>query len=144
MDNYDSISLFMRNVDKLVEAAKTAREKEAISWRNYLVGESLLGPNGEIYAGGNMKPHENSQTFCGIESAAKKARLEGCKDIIAICIVARPQDGPTLLHCHRCLKLLPDLYGVKDKTLVYSISIEPDGPVRLHTFGQIRLKYELK
>lgn len=78
----------MKKVKKLIESAKTAREKAHAPFSNFKVGASLSNENGEIFTGCNIENASYGLTMCAERVAVFKAISEGKQDFTQIAVVA--------------------------------------------------------
>lgn len=72
-----AVRMFLREIPKLLKLAKTAQVEDAESYRNLVVGATVMGVNpytGEYYsaAAGNKKPNRNKATICAERQALRK------------------------------------------------------------------------
>lgn len=74
--------------EKLIEAAKRARENAFAPYSNFKVGASVLTKSDEIFTGCNVESATYGLTVCAERVAIWKAVSEGEKDFSHIVIVA--------------------------------------------------------
>lgn len=79
---------------KLVEAAREAREKAYAPYSHYSVGAALLANDGTVYTGCNIENAAYPATVCAERVALFKAVSEGVKDFKSIAIVTRNGGSP--------------------------------------------------
>jgi cytidine deaminase len=75
-------------MQKLIEAARKAREFAYSPYSNILVGAALLTSDGKIFTGCNVENSNYSATICAERTAVVKAVSEGYRDFQAIAIIA--------------------------------------------------------
>ncbi len=98
----------MRPVDSswLVQAALSARRNAAAPYSRFRVGAALLAQGGDIFTGCNVESASFGLTCCAERVALFKAISDGCRDFLAIAIVARRPGGA--MPCGACRQLLSE------------------------------------
>lgn len=75
--------------NELIRAARRAREQAYAPYsRNFLVGAAALSKEGKIFAGCNIENASFGATVCAERVAVFKAISEGCRDLVAIAVIA--------------------------------------------------------
>ena len=99
----------MAEFDRLIDAARRAREHAVAPYSNFRVGAALLGADGAIHAGCNVENASYGLTMCAERVALFKALSEGARSFTAIAIVA-DTEAPTP-PCGPCRQLLWEYCG---------------------------------
>ena len=98
MKKYDS--------DKLIEAARKAREFAQAKYSHFRVGAAIATEDDEIFTGCNVESSSYGLSICAERVALTKALSEGRVKFKAIAIVAK--DGAFCPPCGACRQLLFD------------------------------------
>lgn len=99
----------MPDYDKLIAAAKQARERAHAPFSNFRVGAALHATSGRVFTGCNVENSSYGLTVCAERVAAFTAIAEGERGFDAIAVVA---DTDTLTPpCGACRQVLWDLCG---------------------------------
>ena len=77
----------MENEEKLIAAARAARENAHAPYSKFRVGAALLGKSGRIYTGCNVENASYGLTICAERTAIVKAVSEGERQFEAIAVV---------------------------------------------------------
>lgn len=93
--------------DKLIEAAKIARERAYVPYSKFKVGAALLTTEGKVYLGCNIENAAYSMCNCAERTAIFKAYSEGDKDFAAMAVVA-DTDRPCS-PCGACRQVMAEL-----------------------------------
>ena len=102
----------MTDYDKLVAAAKQARENAHAPYSNFRVGAALRATSGQVYTGCNVENSTYGLTVCAERVAIFKAISEGERGFDAIAVVA---DTPILTPpCGACRQLIWEFCGDVD------------------------------
>jgi cytidine deaminase len=102
----------MSDYDKLVAAAKQARENAHAPYSNFRVGAALRAKSGQVYTGCNVENATYGLTVCAERVAIFKAISEGERGFDAIAVVA---DTATLTPpCGACRQLIWEFCGDVD------------------------------
>jgi len=72
---------------KLIDAARAAREKAYAPYSNFRVGAALRTKSGKIYSGCNIENASYGLTLCAERTAIFKAMSEGEREFDAIAVV---------------------------------------------------------
>ena len=99
----------MSDSDRLVTAARAAREHASAPYSNFKVGAALLTRGGKIYTGCNVENATYALTVCAERVALLKALSEGERDFTTIAVVADTA-SPTP-PCGPCRQLLWEYCG---------------------------------
>lgn len=99
----------MSNNEKLIEAAKKARENARAPFSHFKVGASLETKTGEIITGCNIENASYGLTMCAERVAIFKAISEGKKDFTRICVVADTDDLTP--PCGACRQIIWEFCG---------------------------------
>jgi cytidine deaminase len=95
--------------DRLVEAARAARERAVAPFSRFKVGAALLTKGGRIYGGCNVENASYGLTVCAERVALLKALSEGEREFQMIAVVADTA-APTP-PCGPCRQLLWEYCG---------------------------------
>ncbi len=95
--------------DKLLEAAREARENSYSPYSGFAVGAALLTANNTIFRGANIENSSYSLTVCAERVAIYSAIAAGEKELIAMAIAA--QSKSNLYPCGACLQVINELAG---------------------------------
>ncbi|MEI6132048.1 MAG: cytidine deaminase [Bacillota bacterium] len=90
--------------NKLISAAKSARENSYAPYSKFKVGAALLTKSGEIFTGCNVENASYTATICAERVALAKAVSEGFKQFLAIAIITEKSAFP----CGICLQSLAE------------------------------------
>jgi cytidine deaminase len=88
--------------EKLLKAARDARELAYAPYSNYLVGAALLGASGKIYTGCNVENASYGLANCAERTAVFKAVSEGEREFVALAVVTLNGGSP----CGACRQVL--------------------------------------
>lgn len=132
----DPTRVFLEQVPALVRYARGAALSEAVSYRNFHVGASLVGLNERnatvtVATGWNVKPSEEAPKQCAEEVALSTAAILGIKRVYGIVIAGTSDPGaiksvngeeaPTLLPCEQCRARLAVSPIVDDDTHIIAV-----------------------
>ena len=95
--------------DRLVAAARQARDHAIATYSHFKVGAALLLPNGQIVTGCNVENASYGLTMCAERVALYKALSDGHRDFVMVAVVADTAD-PTP-PCGPCRQLLWEYCG---------------------------------
>lgn len=76
------------DTEKLIEAAKKARENSYSPYSKFKVGAAVLTKSGKIYGGCNVENASYGLTNCAERTAIFKAVSEGEREFAALAIIA--------------------------------------------------------
>ena len=99
----------MAEFDRLIDAARLAREHAVAPYSNFRVGAALLGADGTVHTGCNVENASYGLTMCAERVALLKALSEGARSFTAIAVVA-DTEAPTP-PCGPCRQLLWEYCG---------------------------------
>jgi len=92
--------------DRLIAAAREARQRAVARRSGFKVGAALLTARGEIITGANVESASYGLTCCAERVALFKALTEGKARFVALGVVARSPGGP--MPCGACRQLLAE------------------------------------
>ncbi len=99
----------MSHRDRLIEAAKAARENAHAPYSNFRVGAALRATSGRVYTGCNVENATYGLTVCAERVAIFKAISEGERGFDAIAVLT---DTETLTPpCGACRQLIWEFCG---------------------------------
>lgn len=99
----------MPDFDRLVSAARAAREHAVAPYSGFRVGAALATRDGRIFSGCNVENASYGLTVCAERVALLKALSEGAREFAAIAVVADTA-SPTP-PCGPCRQLLWEYCG---------------------------------
>jgi cytidine deaminase len=105
----DTSTFAKATADKLVGAARTAREHAASDFSGFKVGAALETDTGEIFTGCNIENATYGLTVCAERVAIFKALSEGRRTFTRIAVVADTQE-PTP-PCGACRQIIWEFCG---------------------------------
>ena len=100
----------MPSLERLISAARSAREKAHAPFSNFKVGAAIEDENGRIFTGCNVENATYGLTICAERVAVFKAISEGARKLTRIAVVAdTPQLTPPCGACRQILwEFCPD------------------------------------
>ncbi|WP_139313850.1 cytidine deaminase [Alkalihalobacterium alkalinitrilicum] len=116
---------------KLMDEAKSAREKAYVPYSKFPVGAALLSKEGSVYKGCNIENASYGLTNCAERTAIFKAVSEGIHDFTAIAVVA-DTDRP-VPPCGACRQVLTEF--CRAEMPVYLTNLK--GDVQEITVGEL-------
>ena len=99
----------MTDKDRLVAAARAAREHAVATFSGFKVGAALLTRDGTIVSGCNVENATYGLTVCAERVAMFKALSEGHREFVAVAVVADTAE-PTP-PCGACRQILWEFGG---------------------------------
>jgi cytidine deaminase len=115
----------IKDIQKLVECAREARELAYAPYSKFRVGAALLAHDGRIFKGCNVENVSYGASNCAERSAVFSAVSQGCREFDAIAISAGDE---TVFPCGICRQVLaefsPDITVIccnKDGYEIYSL-----------------------
>ena len=116
--------------ERLIGAAKEAREQAHVVYSDFPVGAALLTRSGQIFKGCNVENISLRLTLCAEEVAVGNAVVNGDTELVAIAVVAESEEP--VMPCGGCRQLLaefnPDLEV---------ISATPSGRVETYSLSEL-------
>lgn len=95
--------------DRLVAAAREARERAIAPYSSFRVGAALLAADGRIVSGCNIENASYGLTMCAERVALFKALSDGVREFTAVVVVAdTPHPTPP---CGACRQLIWEFCG---------------------------------
>lgn len=95
------------NQQRLMEAAKQARERAYVPYSNFKVGAALLTKDGQVFGGCNIENAAYSVVNCAERTAIFKAWSEGASEFTAIAVVA--DTNRPVPPCGACRQVIAEL-----------------------------------
>ncbi len=89
--------LTTEEIDRLIAAARQAREKAYAPYSGFLVGAAVLGVDGQIYTGCNIENASYGLTNCAERTAIFKAVSEGNREFRALALFTETEQ-----YCPPC------------------------------------------
>jgi len=102
-------------VDRLLEAAKRAKERAYAPYATFHVGAALLTPEGKIYSGCNVENTSYGLTNCAERTAIFKMAADGERKIAEILVIGDTEEY--LPPCGACRQVIAEFSSVD--TIVY-------------------------
>ena len=99
----------MNDSDRLVDAAREARERAIAPYSKFKVGAALLARDGRVFTGCNVENASYGLTVCAERVALLKALSEGVRDFTRLVVVADTK-SPTP-PCGPCRQLVWEYAG---------------------------------
>ncbi len=99
--------LLNKNLDKLIETAKTVRKNAYTPYSNFKVGAALLTKSGKIYSGCNIE-NGGIMSICAERVAFTKAVSEGEKEFEAILVVGGKDELIYTTPCGYCRQFMTE------------------------------------
>ena len=99
----------MNDSDRLVAAARAARDHAIATYSHFKVGAALLTRTGKIYAGCNVENASYGLTMCAERVALFKALSEGEREFAMVVVVA--DTATPTPPCGPCRQLLWEFCG---------------------------------
>ena len=121
----------MLEIQKLIEAAKIAREKAYVPYSNFKVGAAVLTKDGEIYAGCNIENH-GIMSICAERVAFCKALSEGKREFEAIAVIGA---NNSTMPCGYCRQFMSEF--VEKDFRIYVIYGENSDKVKEYTMEEL-------
>lgn len=97
--------------EKLMDAAKKARESAYCPYSGFAVGAALLTADGAIYMGCNVENASYSLGCCAERTAIFRAVSEGKREFSAIAVCGAPKgESPDVpcIPCGACLQVMAE------------------------------------
>jgi cytidine deaminase len=92
--------------NKLVAAAKEAKQKAYAAYSNFRVGAALLTREGDVFAGCNVENSSYGLTICAERNAVFRAIADGKRHFRAIAITS--DDPGFITPCGACRQVLAE------------------------------------
>ena len=128
----------MSDTDRLIAAARAAREHALARFSGFKVGAALLTPDGTIISGCNIENATYGLTLCAERVAMFKALSEGHREFVAVAVVADTNE-PTP-PCGACRQILWE-FGADLEVILANLT-EPKGTFRLKDL--LRLPFDAR
>ena len=90
--------------EKLIEAARGARQNAYAPYSKYLVGAAALGKSGKVFSGCNVENAAYPSGLCAERVAIFKGVSEGEREFIALAVVTKNAGSP----CGGCRQVLSE------------------------------------
>ncbi len=106
-------------INRLIEAAKMARERAYVPYSKFKVGAALLTQEGKIYHGCNIENAAYSMCNCAERTALFKAYSEGDKLFKILCVVADTKRP--VPPCGACRQVIAELCSADMKIILTNL-----------------------
>jgi cytidine deaminase len=123
---------------RLVDAARRARDKASAPYSGFLVGAALLAQDGRIFGGCNVESASYGLTVCGERTAVFKAISEGARKFRAIAVVTAAE--PPASPCGACRQVLWD--QCRDIDVILATPARVVSRMRLSTLLPLAFEFE--
>jgi cytidine deaminase len=121
---------FMKNIEKLIKAAKQAVKYSYAPYSKFKVGAAVLTDTGKIFAGANIENASYGLTICAERVALFKVVSEGEKKFKALAIYTNTKDFT--YPCGACLQVIAEF-----SPNLYIILINSKGEIRQYTLSSL-------
>lgn len=88
--------------EKLMQAARSARENAYCPYSQFAVGAALLTEDGTVYTGCNVENAAYGECICAERTAVVKAISEGHRRFTAIAVCGAPKGSAPDVPCPPC------------------------------------------
>lgn len=102
-------------IERLLKAAKEARERAYAPYSDFFVGAAVLGRSGKIYSGCNVENMSYGLTICAERNAIFNMVSQGEREIAAILIIGNTKK--MLPPCGACRQVIAEFSG--QDTVIY-------------------------
>lgn len=119
------------NYDRLLEAAKAARERAYALHSGYHVGAAILAANGEVFPGCNIENDTYGLTLCAERAAVAGMVVAGQREIREVLVVTEDAGTPCGLCRQTLCQFAPDL----DLVRVWCVGM--NGSVNGYTLAEL-------
>lgn len=106
--------------EKLIEAAKKAREHAYAPYSHFSVGAAVLGGSQTVYLGCNIENASFGLTNCAERTAIYKAVSEGEKTITALAVIADTEGA--VFPCGACRQVISEFCTAD--TIIYLANLQ--------------------
>ena len=120
----------MDNKQRLIEAAKEAREQAHVVYSEFPVGAALLTKSGQVFKGCNVENISLRLTLCAEEVAVGSAVVCGDTELVAVAVIADSKEPG--MPCGACRQLLAEFNPDMEV-----ISATPDGRVETYSLSEL-------
>ncbi len=119
------------DLEKLMNAAKAARDNAYVPYSHFAVGAALLADDGNVYTGCNVENASFGLTNCAERTAIFQMVANGARKIVAMAVIAEGERPVS--PCGACRQVMAE-FGVSE-TPVMLASVE--GQTKATTIGQL-------
>lgn len=102
-----------KDAERLVAAARAARQKAYAPYSRYAVGAAVLAKSGKVYAGCNVENAAYPSGLCAERVAIFKAISEGERELVALVVVTANLGSP----CGACRQVFSE-FAADDATII--------------------------
>lgn len=124
--------------ERLVDAARKARENASAPYSLFRVGAALLAEDGTIYGGCNVESASYGLTVCGERTAVFKAISDGARKFRAVAVVT--DSDPPASPCGACRQVLWD--QCRDIEVILATPARVVSRTRLATLLPLAFEFE--
>lgn len=121
----------MANLDALIAAARSARERAYCPFSSYSVGAAVLGADGVVYSGCNVENASYGLTVCAERTAIFAMVAGGCHSIREVVVATRDSGTP----CGACRQVLSEFIESPEEVLVHCV--DDTGEVQTYRFSEL-------
>lgn len=143
--NEQNLNVEASENERLIDAARAARESAYAPYSNFKVGAALLCKSGRVYQGCNVENASHGLCNCAERSAFFSAISGGCRpgDFAALAVIGAT-DGP-IAPCGACRQVMLELGGAQLTVLLTNLNgdtVETTAAALLpHAFGALDLQH---
>ncbi len=119
------------DLEKLVSAAKAARDNAYVPYSHFAVGAALVADDGQIYTGCNVENASFGLTNCAERTAIFQMIANGAKKIVAMAVIAEG-DRP-VSPCGACRQVMAEFSESDTPVMLATIQ----GQTMETTIGQL-------
>lgn len=121
----------MANLDALIAAARSARERAYCPYSGYSVGAAVLGDDGKVYVGCNVENASYGLTMCAERTAILGMVAAGCRTLREVVVATRDAGTP----CGACRQVMAEF--IEDAEAVRVHCVDDSEKVQTYLFSEL-------